>query len=325
MNFLNHPKIIRGSGRPRHSPVHSLKFQLWFYWIAAELKVTSAYAVEKYYFYNEPNADPNKKFVCKNQFRNYKNGNNGAKSEIIDWFGEKFPDTKKSLEHPFWLVIQTPMVDIEELYIQLGHLRPEISDLLFYPNKTEGKMPIRRKKDLFKTIDKVSEGSDWDALTACIGLIQEIQYYNFGPGYFTGLYLKCALKILLPFISQDPYVKIADDLFNYLYESFFSKCQDPHWVRILNSTDIKKSIRKYRFMSSVIQALGIFRHHSHIHPTCLYLAERYLKPSVLYTIAKYHQSGDWKKVTQLSEVKLMTRCLRRWEKRIMENKSTTTM
>ncbi len=76
---------------------------------------------------------------------------------MIDWFGERFPETKKSLMHPFWVVAKTPMVDIEELYIQLGRLRPEISDLLFYPNKIEGKMPIRREKTLFETIDKLSK------------------------------------------------------------------------------------------------------------------------------------------------------------------------
>ncbi len=161
-------------------------------------------------------------------------------------------------------------------------------------------------------------------MTACIGLIQEAQYYNFYHEPFAQYYLKRTLSVFLPFISQTPYVKIADNLFNYLNEYFFSKCQSPDWVRTRNAIDLKKSIRKYRFMSSVIQALGIFRHHSHTPPACLYLAERYLKYSVLYTIAKYHQSGDWRKVTQLSEVKNMTRCLRRWEKKIMENKNTTT-
>jgi len=311
-------------GRPTKGPLESLKVKLWFWAVAGRLGVTTGYAMEKYFSPETVRQGPNGGTIRSCKFDKYKRGEHVPEPELVDRIESEFPGTKKFLNHPFWIIAKTPITDIEEFYIQLSNLRPEISKLLFFSPIDKVRMPIRQLTGPFGTIEDLIKESDWDALTACIGLIQEANYLGGIQKYYLKHYTRRTYGVFLPVISQHPFTQIAHELFDYLREHFLDRPEDAEWTKKLDSTYLDGHIYVYQTMLLIIEDLGILKHHFLAPPSCLYLAERYLKVSVIEKIHELSLSGKYHEATKLPEIKKLTRSLRRWEKKKVAEEHTVT-
>jgi len=306
-------------GRPTNGPLESLKVKLWFWAVAGRVGATTGYALEKYFSPETVKPGPNGGTIRSCRFDKYKRGEHVPDPALVDRIESEFPGTKLFLEHPFWTIAKTPLTDIEEFYIQLSNLRPEISELLFFSPINRGRMPVRRMTGPYGTIEDLIKESDWDALTACIGLIQEAKYlYSNEPGYLQHClerYTRRTLGVFLPAISQQPFPRIAHELFSYLRENFLNRPQDEAWIRKLDSTNLDGHIYVYQSMLLIIEDLDIFKHYYFAPHSCLHLAESHLNGALILKIQRLFMSGNFHEVPKLPEIKNLTRCLRRWEKK----------
>lgn len=211
----------RRPGRPPRSDIDILKAKCWFWAVARRLGSSSGYALEKY-FMPEKMTSVNGVTKPSYIFNTYKRGEHTPSPAQVELVERKAPGTTLYIEHPFWEVARTPCTDLDSLYNHLLLLRPEITRLLFYPPRREGVAPMRRERSYMSTFDILRKEGDWDALTACIGLIQEAKYYGDKWQYIS--YTRQTFSVFRRFVSQYPFSDISYELYTYLIAGAAPDC-----------------------------------------------------------------------------------------------------
>jgi len=292
---------------------------LWYWQIADKLEKTTDYGVEKHFYPDKFKKRTDGGTGHTSKFNKYKNGKHEPEPEQIQKAEIDAPGSETLLEHSFWAVIHMPVISKEDIYLQLIKLKPSIVDFLFTSYRPAGQVPTRRENPLFEDIDRLYKESDWDALTACLGIVQESRItnrFNALP-FFEHNYLKLAINLFCKLICQRPFFIIKDELLEYLHEHFFDKCTDATWVAYYKDFNIEIKIQRYQYIVYLIEHLKIFKQHDHIPTACLYFTDKYLTKSVFLEIHLYEDTGQHKKISQIPEIKNMTRSLRRWEKKVL--------
>ena len=309
-------------GRPANGPLESLKVKLWIALVAAKVGKKTGYGLEKHFSPETIRIATDGGTIRSCKFDKYIRGEHVPEPELVDKIEIEFPGTKAVLEHPFWVIANPSITGIEALYNELNKLRSGITKLLFFTPLDSGRMPNRTHNKWDEQINLLVKESDWDALTACIGLIQEARYLGNPPQPMQHLYAKKTLGVFLPAISQYPFTKIADELFLYLREHFLENKKDKDWTKILNEIELDKHILTYQNMRMLIEDLQIFQTHFFTPQQCLYIADKYLKPPVIAKIFHLFYNGQFRAANNLPEVKKLKRCLRKWEKKVAIDNGT---
>lgn len=306
-------------GRPPKGPLDKVRTILWFWAIAEKLDVSSAYAIEIYYFENTVGSD--KDFVSTGKFNKYKAGKHLPSEDLIAWFEARFKGTRVWLDHPFW-DIAIPSTDIEMLYEHLTSLRPEISQLLFYTNgETKRNIPIRRG---MKSTDELSEldvESDFDALSASLGLLQEVRLLDRNPDI--SLHRLIALRILSRSIAQFPTLEIMPELFSYLRQHFLNDLENQEWSKELDSISFDNCRMENSLILSIIKDANILKYFNTPPPRCLYYGQFHLTTEEIFKLWNYRYDEDTEKIKNHPSIRELTTQIKRWERSSLKNNSIT--
>jgi hypothetical protein len=307
--------------------VDILRVQTWFWAIATRLGVTTAYAVEKYYRTNSDPTYKNKKFEPSKRFKNYEKGLHVPHPGIVRWFDEqeRFKGTRQYIDHPFWVLLKTPDINIDELYILLGKLPYHIYKHIFdfeldidgaeyQPNPDK----LLRKAGYLSALKEFDKYSNLDSLAATLGLICEAKHFStreFKLQHATAA--DTALRIFLRIATENQFICNSDNIFSLLRERFLTVSYDKTGIQNLEmvGNNLGEILLYNMFILGLINQLHLLKDIDDAPPACLYLSEKHLTQEVMNTISYYGESGEWSKIKKIPEVKNLSRSLRRWEKR----------
>lgn len=304
------PFTRRRAGRPVRGDIDTLRTKTWYGCVASYLGTDSAYSLEKHF-------SPEKVIVengitkrpCK--FDKYRRGEHTPSRRLVERIGEELPGTKKVFDHVFWDVARCPCTDIGMLHKQLSGLRPAISNLLFYSPSRFEETPYRRSQDYVPAFQTLGKEGDWDALTACIGLIQELKY--FGNDAFRFAYTRPTFRIFLRFASSTPFYNLADEFYRYLLANILNNRVSKKLLDGITETDIFElaSISGSRIL--IVEDLDLLKRHFFTPKACLHIVERYLSAQIVYRLRDHARAGQWSEIYKMPEVRNLARALRRWE------------
>ncbi|KPJ87790.1 MAG: hypothetical protein AMJ53_17630 [Gammaproteobacteria bacterium SG8_11] len=307
-------------GRPPNGPLDALKAKTWFWKVASKIGVTTGYGMEKYFSPGKVVKVTGGGTNRSGKYDKIKKGLHVPNDETIELAAKEIPESKKLINHPLWVVAKQPVANAEEFYIQLRKLRPEISNQLFLDHLKQGEMPVRFQAGISYPIDDISKESDLDAFTACVGLLQESIYFSSLTALYRHHFAKQTLFVLLRFISQPPFYRLAQDYFDYFRKYFFEAHLKEEWVQKLDLIHLPSYITYYQTIEMLIEDYQILRHHLFVPSTCLYLAEKYITPEVFENIEKLLLEGKPTEITKLKEFRNLVRCLRRWEEKQLKKR-----
>jgi len=306
-------------GRPPKGPLDKIRTILWFWAIAEKLGVTSGYAIEKYYFV--ATGSPVKDFVSTGKFNKYKAGKHIPSEDLVAWFETKFKGTRAWIDHPFW-DIAIPSTDIEMLYARLTSLRPEISQLLFYTNaETKRNIPVRRGSRSTDELSELDIESDFDALSASLGLIQEANLLDVNPDI--SLHKLIALRILSRAIAQFPTLEIMPELFSYLREHFLNDSENQEWGEELDSISFDDCRMKNSLILNIIKEANILKYFNDPPPRCLYYGQHFLTTEEIFQIWNFRYDDDTEKIKNHPSIHNLSTQIKRWERNCLKNNSIT--
>jgi len=305
-------EIPKRRGRPPNGPVDIFRVKAWFWSVAGNLRVISAYKVEKYFepekfTYNKDNYSTSR--PCK--YDKYKRGKHEPEPELVERIEEEFPGTKKWLTHALWDLLKNPTMEFNQLYPLLIKLRPSVSDLLFHRSLKKQLMPSRRDMTINALLDKLDQESNIDALIACIGLLIEAKQYARDYVYY--LTARTTVRLFFRVFAQYPLYYITPGVFEYLRQIYFDNDFDPKWTDYIQKMDPSIPLQINNFLILLIEDLGILKKHGLAPLACLYYTDKHLTPKIIADMYRYNWDGDWDSIRKLPEIKKLTRCLRRWE------------
>ena len=301
----------RKPGRPQKCQIDRFRTMAWYTSVEGRIHPFTSYAVEKHF---NPDKfiyvrDKGMKRPCK--FDKYKQGKHVPCDKLVDEIENEFKGTKEWLIHPLWEISKPPTLEVEKIYKLLAELKPSIKNLIFYSSPSPPYVSHRKHDNIEKLAEKLNKDSSWDALAACIGLIQEAKYLN-NPGvhFFVS---RTALTIFLRVASCYPMRFIALEYFEYLKKHFLPNKIDPRIDTILNSINVENEINYYHYLRLMIEDLYIQNNGLLASNTCLYFADKYLSNASLREIYTFKFNHDWKSVRRHPSIKKLTRAIRRWE------------
>lgn len=301
----------RGRGRPRKCPTDALKVKAWFAEVADRSGLTSAYAMECHFSAEMVmRRDGVTERPCK--FDKYRRGEHLPRISLIEKIDEEFPGTKRLMYHSIWEILECSISGVEDLHIRLGMLRPEVTSILFNPEKGSNGNPRRNDDTYAKTFNRLAEPGSLDAFTACLGLIQEIKFMGGTENHRA--YIVASVKAFFRLAYQPPFDMIAEDLFDYLKVSFFHHHNDPELANYLNSIDVHQAVISKSFIAHLIDCLNILSYHTETPPACLHIAERYLRQDVIERFWDCGGPEGWRELKRLPVIRNLTRRLRKWER-----------
>jgi len=247
---------------------------------------------------------------CK--FDKYKLGKNVPSDKTCRVVESELKGSTKWLDHLLWKIAQPQTLDIETTYSILAQLKPSISNLFFYKDPKPPFAAYRTHHSIEKILLKLDRDSSWDALVACLGLIQEAKYLNtVGVLFFTS---RPTLRIFLRIASSYPMRFIAKDFFQYLKKYFLPNEVDKDIDNILENVNIEGNIHYYNVMTLFIEDLYILKKSLFAPTACLYFTDKYFNThDVLQEVFTFKYNHDWKSVRKHPTVKKLTRAIRRWE------------
>ncbi len=297
-------------GRPRRPEIDALRTKTWFWAVAHRLGAHSGYAMEKL-FSPEKLQQSNgvTKRPCK--FDKYRRGEHAPRPALITEVDEQIPGTAAYADHCFWRVAQWPPIEIDELHEHLASLRPEIADVLFHRARNGGPSLERKPRAYPATFRELRRHGDWDALTACIGVIQEAKPYREEAAY--AFYTKATFAVIRRFVAKPPFLDVAEELFEYLMRRFLDNPDGQVLCQQVSRFGIRTfaSLTTHRIL--LIDDLCLLRQSGIPPVSCLHVAEPYLPADVLHHIEKLYGAGEWRAVRQLPEIRKLAKALKRWE------------
>ena len=229
--------------------------------------------------------------------------------------------TRDFYYHPFWDLIKFSSNNIEELYLSLARLRPGISNLLFY-NSNIGERPHRRPlTEVNETLDKLDKESDFDALTACIGLLIEAKLFSNGVHcIFTSITIPLIIhRVFKRVASSFPFYNVADDLYADIHDNHLRKNDTEDGKEYYDLLNVQQRIDDNRRILKYIKDNHVLRYHNAVPLTCLHLSEPYITNALIYELRRQKTSEELFKIRQSLGIRNMTRCIRRWENKLIAN------
>lgn len=233
---------------------------------------------------------------------------------IIERTNKVFPGTDHVAKHPFWRVARCPPIDIGDLYLELSKLDEEISSLFFDKVSAETGVPRRKPSKWFEILKQLDWRSDLDALTACVGLFQESEYFR-PTDVDRFMYGAVIMRVFLRLCCQPPFVFVAEDLFDYLKRHFLLKCEDEEWKEEVNTVDINVRILITKFLISFLSEIKALKVYWHVPSECLHIVDKYTSTNLLQAIIDITTTEDIVALKKLPDIRNMVRALRRWEKK----------
>jgi hypothetical protein len=302
----------RRTGRPKSDVLDSLRAKSWYWNVVTLSNAYSGYELEGQ-FSNEKHLWLNgtKKRPCK--FDKYRRGEHQPSKQLVAEAGRKYPYTLYLNGHAFWKIAKKPIRSIEELYICLESLRPEISSLLFETSDHKLKHRVKSSYKYVTIFNKLAKEGDIDALAACIGMIQEISLYmNRTPIGLEFVIADAFLKIYQRVASVPPFVYVADELFQYLIHAFLQTTPGFQLEFKINKLGLSRYLYHSQLRILLIAKLKLLRSFPICPTACLNVAERYLTPQILTQLLVSNQEA----ISKNPEIRRLSRALRKWERRL---------
>jgi hypothetical protein len=305
-----HYSAPRRPGRPARDPIDTLKTKVWYWGVAHCLGTQSAYALEKHFSREKISVENGVTHrPCK--FDKYKRGEHTPSKALIEQVDKEFPGTRYVFDHVFWEVARCPCLDINGLYERLSHLRPAIARMLFYPTQGRGNTPNRKDRTYASVFEALRKEGDWDALTACIGLIQEARFFGDEGMYI--VFTRPAFAVFRRFVSSFPFYMVANELYAYLMMYLLDNPIGQKIQGSMSGVDVRDLASLSTSRILLIEDLDLLKKHFYADKSCLYVAERYLTAPVIMKITNYIEARRWSEVYKMSEIKNLARALQRWE------------
>lgn len=297
-------------GRPPRCEIDALRAKTWFWAVANRLHTRTGYALEKRF---SPEKMQRENGITKRpcQYDKYRRGEHSPRPSLINKIDRELPGTAAYADHCFWRVAKSPAIGLDELHDHLASLRPEIVDLLFYRRKRPGGTRERRARAYPATFQRLGREGDWDALTACIGVIQEARHY--GEDVVYQFYTKPTFAVFRRLISSPPLYEVSSELFAYLVRNFLNNPDGQQIQNNVRRTGIQALARMTTNRILLIEDLYLLKKFGMTPTACLHVAEPYLPADVLYRIDTLIRDGDWQRVRQLPEIRKLAKALKRWE------------
>lgn len=213
------PQLPTKRGRPKKSPVDSLRVRVWFEAVRLVSGLPSAYAIEKTLhpesFHREAG------WVSRPQrWDRYETGNMVPKSELVAYAESVYPGTADWLYHPLWKALLPHARTQDGLNAELRTLGEEVCALLFRSSLQPGRpdrLPFTEE-----TAGMLSHLGSLEALAAAILLVHESAAIASEPLRALALH---AYRTMQPAIAAYPPLRrMYPDLFSYI------DVQYPEWV-----------------------------------------------------------------------------------------------
>lgn len=309
MSTPNTTVLPKRPGRPHKSPLASPQVRAWFWAVSARARKSSGYALEK--FFSEEKIKRRDGIVvrpCK--FDKYKRGEHIPSPTLVDKVETELPNTKRWLIHPFWKIASTTTdnIDINVLYELLYTLRPEIRDLLFFHNTSFPQRLMRRPENGFELLKKFNKESDLDALTACIGVLKELEYFDIN--YLIYFAPKIILKIFRRAFCVSPLYIVANDVFQYLKYEYLLIPGEDDWNIHVHSHNPISLIEHYQILLCIFEDLGLLNDYPYKSLNCLYLADKYFNKETYVKINHFFSRGEHGELLKLPEIRKFKRRIR---------------
>lgn len=312
----------RPVGRPVRSEIESLKTRVWFRAVADRMGSGSAYAMEKRF---SPEHTRTVHGVTRRpcKFDKYARGQHTPSPALVDEVELALPGTKRYIEHPFWEVARCPCTNLEALYWGLARLRPGITDLLFRPLPREGMIPERIHRFYAMTFRDLGREGDWDALTACIGLIQEAWYVE--ESHLLSKFTQQTFDVFSRFVIDRAFASVAEDLCRYLLRHFLTTPRGRELDSYISKFGVDLLIKTGRLRLLLVDSLGLLKHCLSAPTSCLHIVERYLTYDFLFCLPDiYHlpsgvedfcclPKSTVKEIRRHPVIRNLARALQRWE------------
>ncbi len=306
----------RRRGRPPRNDIETVSTIAWFKCASHKLGKNSGYAFEQKFCQGKISTRDDGSIQRPRRFDYYKSGLHTPNRSAIDMVDEACSGTKAIIELPLWEVTRSPCTDLNKLYAQLHRLRPELVDLLFYRIRNGASGYERRQIDYMTTFQTLKKEGDIEALTACIGLIQEAKYYGYEAMDF--MYTKPTFAVFRRAVSESPLYLVAEEFFEYFMEHILNTPAADEIRTNVSSEIINGLIWSTIYRLDLIDDLRILRSGKYPPRSCLHIAERYLTIPVIREIGDLQTDDQWDGIyNKLPAIRNLTRALKRWETKNM--------
>lgn len=218
--------------------------------------------------------------------------------------------------HPFRLIAKRAIQNPKELYAQLAILRPAISSILFFPRQ-HSQHPPRRKHLTNDSYKKLCQESDIDALTVCLGLALEADFFGDQEQYLPAA--RYAEEITLRLISDDPFLNWGPQLYAFLTDQFFHSPLDKPWSLRVKNTNVIKEIDTRRFVLHLIDELGLRHPKMTSSATSLYFAEQCLWKHDIEVLQTLCAEDRWKDILEIPGIMTLKNTLKQFEHDNLKN------
>ncbi len=141
-------------------------------------------------------------------------------TKLINRIEEELPGTKRLLNHPLWLILETPLADLDRIYEYMHQLIPPIQAQLFKQD-SETKIYHRKNWQGTEPLLRISMQNNFDALACLLMLMREMELLKRWHSYIEAKW--CVHNLLLRLAYFEPIFKINDNLYELIYIHFIDK------------------------------------------------------------------------------------------------------
>lgn len=319
-NWCNNSCLTRGPGRPRNSPISSIRTLFWARQVCIRANRYTGYSLERY-FRGTPfkkNDDDETIRTCK--WDKYLNGKRNPGNKTVEVVNQMLPGTARYYHHPIWYFCNPDDLCIDEIYKQFSLLRPGISGYLVSTGHHESNHIHRIKRSFIDEPDFLDKQGDFDALAACIGIARERDKCE--HPILAEPYIRVAFRIFMRITWLTSYNHIAYDFFSYMKEFFFSKSQDNKLNKVLLNFSLFNEYQYNYTLFTILSDIGLPSYSVAEISSLLRISYRYINPSTFIEMVEHHENGDFISIRKIRKIRNLCRCYLRWRKQWLSTRST---
>lgn len=233
-----------------------------------------------------------------------------------DWFLARteraYPGTSYWCHHPFRYLAKRAVQNHKELYSYLSTLNSTVISIIFDPSHSK-RYSHRRKKLSNESFEDLMSISNFDALTACIGLMIEVELFDDDEQYVRPA--KTAENIAIRLLIEPPFNRWATQLFGYLSENYFRKTHRKFWSDAVASTTPYSEIITDQFLIQLIDELELRNPDQTSSQTCIYYAQNLLTDKHVQELWNYRVSEERERIKNHTSIIDLGSAIRIYERK----------
>lgn len=165
--------VRQSRDRPGRGVIDKLRVHAWYTAVRAVSWSRLDYGLEERFAAETEGQTPRHGYICSGKWRRYRRGAMPSPS-VVEAVEREEPGTRRWLEHPFWELIGSRSLGLEQLHLSMASLRPQVAKALFF--QPQANCPsMHRKNGSLAQLEALGRMGDFDALTACLSIALEAE------------------------------------------------------------------------------------------------------------------------------------------------------